>query len=79
MGVPTKGALLGNLGTLSILPNSGIPVTLSGSLFLYYDETVYDESIGFLPDLWVPEDSLNRVQSFIEQYGLNESPAVGAE
>lgn len=65
VGTNTKGALFGDPGVRAILPYSKLPVNLSSTFFLYYDDEAFDETVGFVPDLWVSGNSLSRVKSLI--------------
>jgi hypothetical protein len=73
IGMNSAGMLLGGTGEQLALPNSGIRFTFGFSLLLSYDERVFEEGRGFLPDIWVSGDALERVQKLIEYYGLLDS------
>lgn len=70
VGMNSAGMLLGSRGEDICLPNSNIRFSFGNSLLLTYDERVFEEGLGFLPDLWVSGDALERVQKLIEYYDL---------
>ncbi|HMM32933.1 MAG TPA: S41 family peptidase, partial [Clostridia bacterium] len=70
VGTNSCGGLLGGTGQQVVLPNSKINVSYGSSLFFWYDERVFQEGRGFLPDLWVNGDALGRVNALIEYYDL---------
>lgn len=70
IGTNSEGMLLSGTGQYISLPNSKIHFSFGNSLLLSYDERVFEEGRGFLPDLWVSGDALERVQKLIEYYGL---------
>lgn len=70
VGTNSAGMLLGARGEDISLPNSNIRFSFGNLLLLTYDERVFEEGRGFLPDLWVSGDALERVQKLIEYYGL---------
>lgn len=73
VGTNSGGALRGGTGQQVVLPNSKISFFYGSSLFFWYDERVFQEGRGFLPDIWVNGDSLERVQKLIAYYNLVES------
>ncbi len=70
VGTNSAGMILGSLGQNIALPNSRIYISSGSSLLLSYDERVFQEGRGFLPDVWVNGDALERVQKLIEYYGV---------
>ena len=70
VGTNSAGMLLGARGEDISLPNSNIRFSFGNLLLLTYDERVFEEGRGFLPDLWVSGDALERVQKLIEYYDL---------
>jgi hypothetical protein len=73
VGVNSSGSLLSGGGQQVVLPNSGINVTYGNGLFFWYDERVFQEGRGFLPDIWVGGDALERVEALIAYYQLAEN------
>ena len=73
VGTNSSGGLLGGTGQQVVLPNSKIIVSYGNGLMFWYDKRVFEEGRGFLPDLWVNGDALERVQKLIEYYGLTAS------
>lgn len=70
IGSNSSGCLLGGTGQQVVLPNSKITFTYGNGLMLWYDDRVFQEGRGFLPDIWVNGDALERVQKLIEYYGV---------
>jgi hypothetical protein len=70
VGTNSSGSMRGGTGQQVVLPNSKINVSYGSNLFFWYDERVFQEGRGFLPDLWVNGDALERVQKLIEYYDL---------
>ncbi len=65
IGTNTFGATVSDKGIPIVLPHSGITVQYGSSLYLMFNESVVNEAMGFFPDLWVPEDALNRALQWI--------------
>ncbi|MEN6470316.1 MAG: S41 family peptidase [Clostridiaceae bacterium] len=70
VGMNSAGMLLGATGEKLSLPNSNIQFAFGSLLLLTYDERVFQEGRGFLPDIWVNGDALERTKALIEHYGL---------
>lgn len=70
VGENSAGMMLGASGQKIALPNSKIKFQFGTSLLLGYDERVFQEGRGFLPDLWVGGDALERVRALIGYYDL---------
>jgi hypothetical protein len=70
VGTNSCGGLQGGTGQQVVLPNSQINVSYGRDLFFWYDERVFEEGRGFLPDLWVNGDALERVNALIKYYDL---------
>ncbi|HWR19628.1 MAG TPA: S41 family peptidase [Clostridia bacterium] len=70
VGTNSNGCLLGGTGQQVVLPNSKIIISYGNGLMFWYDERVFQEGRGFLPDIWVNGDALERVQKLIEYYGV---------
>jgi hypothetical protein len=70
VGTNSNGCLLGGTGQQVVLPNSKIIISYGNGLMFWYDERVFQEGRGFLPDIWVNGDALERVQKLITYYGI---------
>jgi hypothetical protein len=70
VGTNTGGRLLGEQSINVVLPNSHIFLQCGDSLNFYYDDTVFTESTGFSPDIWVSGDSLESTLRLIRGYHL---------
>jgi len=70
VGTNSRGGLLGGTGQQVVLPNTKITVSYGSGLMFWYDERVFQEGRGFLPDIWVSGDALERVQKLITYYGI---------
>lgn len=70
IGTNSMGMMLGASGEQIALPNSNIHFSFGYSLLLSYDERVFQEGRGFLPDIWVSGDALERVNALIAYYKL---------
>ncbi len=70
VGTNSAGMILGSGGQNIALPNSKIHFAFGNSLLLSYDERVFQEGRGFLPDIWVSGDALERVNALIAYYKL---------
>ncbi|HWR19627.1 MAG TPA: S41 family peptidase [Clostridia bacterium] len=68
VGTNSAGMILGSGGQNIALPNSKIHIGFGNSLLLSYDERVFQEGRGFLPDIWVSGDALERVKALISYY-----------
>jgi C-terminal processing protease CtpA/Prc len=68
VGTNSAGMILGSSGQSIALPNSKIHLYFGTSLMLSYDERVFQEGRGFLPDIWVNGDALERVKALIDYY-----------
>jgi hypothetical protein len=73
VGSNSTGCMLGAAGQTIVLPNSKITLNYGSSLLLWYDERVFQEGRGFLPDIWVGGDALERVEALIAYYQLAEN------
>lgn len=73
VGSNSTGCMLGAAGQTIVLPNSKITLNYGSSLLLCYDERVFQEGRGFLPDIWVGGDALERVEALIAYYQLAEN------
>lgn len=73
VGTNSAGLLVGGPDEWIKLPNSGIYISFGVSMLLTYDERVFEEGRGFLPDVWVNGDALEQTEKLIEYYGLANS------
>jgi hypothetical protein len=70
VGTNSRGGLLGGTGQKVVLPHTKITFTYGSGLMFWYDERVFQEGRGFMPDIWVSGDALERVQKLITYYGI---------
>lgn len=68
VGTNSAGMLLSGAEQQITLPNSKIHFAFGNALLLSYDERVFQEGRGFLPDIWVSGDALERVNALIDYY-----------
>lgn len=66
VGTNSGGRMVGGLGTCFGLPNSKLKIEFGNQLSYLYDERVFVEGGGFLPDIWVGGDALEAVLALIE-------------
>ena len=70
VGTNSAGMIIGSGGQNIALPNSKTHIGFGSSLLLSYDERVFKEGRGFLPDIWVSGDALERVKALINYYKI---------
>ncbi len=70
VGTNTFGGILGDNGIKAVLPNSKTHVKFGIAMRFYYDETVFSEGTGFVPDIWVTSDALEQTLNLIKYYNL---------
>ena len=70
VGTNSGGGLMSDSAIKIVLPNSRINMQCGTGLGFYYDDTVFTEETGFLPDIWVNEDAMRYTLELISYYGL---------
>ena len=69
IGQNTSGTLITGRGTNRRMPNSGIGFSAS-DFFIIFPEGIFEEEIGFAPDIWVHGDALRATIEMLRNAGL---------
>lgn len=71
VGTNSGGGLMSDNAIKIVLPNSRISIQCGSGLGFCYDDSVFTEERGFLPDIWMSTDVMEQTLNLISYYGLN--------